>query len=144
MSVAAAVAAAVLAGACTPRMKPAGYVAGSMLAAVGTGLLVHAASHDCSLPTSEGPEDWGFDPFCAIAAAGEGTIGTMLGISGLVVLLVAVASPSEPDASSSSRIVVPPTPSPAVAEEQREPEGRPVMALVPRGPARASVRLGFD
>jgi hypothetical protein len=125
-------------------MKPAGYAAGSMLAAVGTGLLVHAVSHDCSLPRSEAPEAWGFDPGCFIEVIGEGAIGTMLGISGLVVLLVAVASPSEPDASSSSRIVVPPTPSPAVTEEQREPEGRPVMSLVPRGPARASVRLGFD
>jgi hypothetical protein len=132
VSVAAAVAVAVLAGACTPRMKPAGYAAGSTLAAVGTGLLVHAVSHDCSHLR------------CSIEAAGEGAIGTMLEISGLVVLLVAVASPSEPDASSSSRIVVPPTSSPAVTEEQREPEGRPVMSLVPRGPARASVRLGFD
>jgi hypothetical protein len=122
-----------VAGACAPSTKPAGYGVGSVLAVAGTGLLLHATSQDCSSKS-----DWDLNLDCKVEAIGEGALGTAIGVTGLVILLAALASPSEPAASSAPKVALPAAPVRRVDPEQPR-EGQ----LVPRVPARAGVRLAF-
>jgi hypothetical protein len=94
VSVAAAMAAAVLAGACSPAARPYGIGAGSVLAGAGTGLLVNAAQFDCPEP-----EAGLGSVFCGVGAVTEGFFGIVTGVTGLAILAVALASSSGPQAA---------------------------------------------
>jgi hypothetical protein len=124
-----------LAGACTPRTKRVGYVGGTALAVAGaavTGGALVSFSRVCEHPIP-----------CIIAGPpllGAGAAGVGIGVTGLLVLLSARAAASESRTPDAPNAVPRPAPSPATSEE----EERSAVTLVPRGPAPAAVRLGFD
>lgn len=138
-----AVSVSLFVGACAPHNKQAGYIAGSVLAISGGALIAHASSRDCSTNRDPNLPDWDLSEFtCVFGALGEGTLGVVTTVAGLVTLIAALASPSVPEAPGA---LTAPALAPATTEEQgAEPNQPRAIQLVPRGPARASVRLGFD
>jgi len=120
-----------LAGACTRRNKPGGYVVGAGLT-IGGGLLVHdfgqQKCNECILPDK----------------LEEGALGAAMVLTGLTVLLVTLMSPSEPPSQIAPKVAPPLAASPTALEERPDPARPRVLQLAPRGPAHAGVRLGFD
>jgi hypothetical protein len=121
-----------LAGACTRRDKPVGYVVGAGLT-IGGGLLVHdfgqqKQCNGCIFPDK----------------LEEGALGAAMVLTGLTVLIVTLMSPFEPPPRSSPKVVPPLAASSTALEEHPDPDRPRVLQLAPRGPAHAGVRLGFD
>ena len=93
---------AVLAGACAPGARPYGIGAGTILAAIGGGILIDAKTTSCPAPP---PPDMGITlPFSGVESAAcefgtglESAFGTVLLVGGLVTLIAAAASPSAPE-----------------------------------------------
>ena len=120
-------------GACTPRMKPAGYVSGTILAVTGAaGLGIYAGR--CS-SSQDGYEFL----FKCVPAAPIGAAGMLMGVIGLGTLLVTALSPSapkvldapaavSPDAPdvSSARFLEPAGPWPAPSRSPSAPAGAPL------------------
>ena len=124
-----------LAGACTPRTKRIGYAGGTALAVAGaavTGGALASFSRVCEHPV---PCVIGGPPLLGVGAA-----GAAVSVTGLLILLSARAATSEPRTPGAPNAAPPSAPSPATS---KEPERRAI-TLVPRGPAPAGVRLGFD
>src|SRR5262245_16709472 len=99
-----------LAGACAPGAKPFGIGAGTLLATVGSAILIDAKTTRCPAPP---PPEMGISlPFSgvesAVCEAGvdlEKAAGTVVLVGGLVTLLAAALSPS---ATEPARAAVPP------------------------------------
>jgi hypothetical protein len=127
---------ALLTGACAPRAKPVGYVGGTALAIAGAALMADASSTDC---TPDEPQLFSPEPlFCGVGVLGEGALGGLAMLTGLTILIVALASSSAPEPSylngTSPVPHVPPPPAPEAPEE--EPPDWP-RAMRPAPPSRS-------
>lgn len=130
--------------ACSPRMKPVGFTAGTILTGVGAALLIPGATTRCSAGLEGLP--------CSIDSAMMVAGGASLGMIGLGTLLVTALSPSEPDpaapdASPASPLApVGPRPVPPPARSPAAPSGaslQPVEALSLRPAAERPSLMAF-
>jgi hypothetical protein len=127
VSMAAAVSAALLAGACAPRAKPVGYVGGALLSVAGTLMAADAANTDC---TPEDPFTGVFTvPACATGSAFGVMFGTMTLLTGVGILIAAAASPSGAESASA--------PPAALSGAPGAPGGYPAGPLPPLQPSRS-------
>lgn len=80
-------------GACAPRAKPLGYLGGAALSIAGTVMMADAAATDC---TPEDPFTGLFvTPVCATASAAGTLFGAVTLLTGVGILVAAMASPAE-------------------------------------------------
>lgn len=118
LPVVAALAAAVLTGGCSPQMKKAGYVGGAVLLVGGVVARTDAESSDHEL------EDLG--PMLA-----KYYFGTAAAITGAIVIIAALVSPSESKAPAVSTSPVPPPSTQPPATQPPAMSGTPRALVLP-------------